>query len=107
LLVLLSVCVSSEQVSALTTWAIAYEKPHTAFTDEVLLHAYTRDTYTCCFLLLRTLPATSQSQWGGKLHLGRFEARIVLVKVCSVVFVFSLGQDHKLFLWLVFDEACS
>ena len=48
-----------------------------------------------------------EGQWGGKLHLGRFEARIVLVKVCSVVFVFSLGQDHKLFLWLVFDEACS
>ena len=38
LLVLSSVCVSSEQVTALRTWAIAYEKPHTTFTDEVLLH---------------------------------------------------------------------
>ena len=70
LLVLLSVCVSSEQVSALRTWAIAYEKPHATFTDEVLLHElhiyiyiYTRDTYSHCFLRLRTLPATSPRSW--------------------------------------------
>ena len=41
-------------------------------------------------------------EWSGKLHLGRFEARIVLVKVFCCVF--SLGQDHKLSLWLVCDE---
>ena len=66
LLVLSSVCVSSEQVTALRTWAIAYEKPHTTFTDEVLLHelhVYTHDTYSHCFLRLRTLPATSQRSW--------------------------------------------
>ena len=66
LLVLSSVCVSSEQVTALRTWAIAYEKPHTTFTDEVLLHelhVYTRGTYSHCFLRLRTLPATSQRSW--------------------------------------------
>ena len=63
LLVLLFVCVSSEQVSALRTWAIAHDKSHTAFTDEVLLHAYTRDTYSHCFLRLRTLPATSPRSW--------------------------------------------
>ena len=48
-----------------------------------------------------------EGQWGGKPHLGRFEARVVLMEVCSVVFFFSLGQDGKLFLWLVFDEAGS
>ena len=79
-------------MSAVKTWAIAYEKPHTAFTDEVLLHVYTRDTYSrfTLFSLPQDIAShqpkelvarIERNDWSGKLHLGRFEARIVLVKV--------------------------
>ena len=36
-------------------------------------------------------------QWCGELHLGRFEGRILLVKVLCCAFF--PGQDGKLFLW--------
>ena len=52
-----------------------------------------------CFYLLLLL----FSQWA----LRRSSASCVVWWKCSVVFVFSFGQDHKLFLWLVFDEAGS
>ena len=99
LLVLLSVCVSSEQVSALRTWAIAYEKPHATFTDEVLLHELHICIYTRHLFTLFSSPQDiashqpkelvariERNEWSGKLHLGRFEARIVLVKVFCCVF---------------------
>ena len=51
-----------------------------------------------CFYLLLLL----FSQWA----LRRSSASCVVWWKCSVVFVF-FGQDHKLFVWLVFDEAGS
>ena len=42
-----------------------------------------------------------EGQWGGKLHLGRFEARVVLTEVCSVVFFFLPWSG-----WQAFFVAC-
>ena len=71
-----------------------------------------------CFLCLRTLPATSQRSWwlglnamtGAVSSTSAASRRALCWWRCSVsfvVFFFSLGQDGKLFLWLVFDEAGS
>ena len=105
LLVLLFVCVSSEQVSALRTWAIAHDKSHTAFTDEVLLHAYTRDTYSHCFLRLRTLPATSPRSWwlglngmsGAVSSTSAASRRALCWWKCSVVFFFPWSGSQAIF----------
>jgi hypothetical protein len=42
-------------------------------------------------------------QWCGELHLGHFEARILLVKVLCCAF-FPLVRMASYFLWLAFDE---
>ena len=75
------------------------------------IYIYTRDTYSNCFLRLRTLPATSQRSWwlglngmsGAVSSTSAASRRALCWWKCSFVF-FPLCQDHKLFLWLVFDE---
>ena len=83
------------------TWAVAYEKPHATFTDEVLLHElhiyiyiYTRHVFKlfsspqdiASHQPKELVARIERNEWSGKLHLGGFEARIVLAKVFCCVF---------------------
>ena len=90
----------------LKTWAIAHEKGHTCFSEEVrarhvyMWHARVYDPFFLIQDIARHQPkelvAKIESRaWCGELHLGRFEARLFFILSSKTLLAFAFSWPGR------------